>query len=225
MFVEGCTLCLHECRAGLLGVASCASTILLEVHLDPSCTHGLDLIAYVAHIPCTNLCAKSLGGAHGSEPGHATAQDHAVGRRILPCSRDLWRVEALEGVGCLDDRTVPSKLRLRRQHVQLLRDGYPRNGGGVNKLYVRLRRRLNDLLSAGKEAANPTDDSLATELRQLGHWWGIDREEELAIVDDRRTIRNCASGRHVCRIGEASGIASTLLHRHSVTVLDEGLCD
>mmetsp|Transcript_12115 Transcript_12115/g.30486 ORF Transcript_12115/g.30486 Transcript_12115/m.30486 type:complete len:226 (+) Transcript_12115:504-1181(+) len=225
MLVEGRTLCLHECSAGLLGVPSCASTILLEVHLDPSCTHGLDLIAYVAHIPCTNLCAKSLGGAHGSKPGHATTQDHAVGRRVLPRSRDLRRVETLEGVGCLDDRTVPSKFRLRRQHIQLLCDGYPGNSSGVNKLNVGLCRCLNDLFSAGKEPANPTDDGLATELWQLGCRRGVDREEELAIVDDRRTIRNCASGRHVCRIGEASGIASTLLHRHSVTVLDEGLCD
>mmetsp|Transcript_52385 Transcript_52385/g.159213 ORF Transcript_52385/g.159213 Transcript_52385/m.159213 type:complete len:319 (-) Transcript_52385:613-1569(-) len=99
VLMERGPLRLEERRGRLLGVTACPGAVLFEVHLDPGGAHGRHLVAHVPDVPGADHRAEGLRRAHRGQPGDATAQDHAVGRRVLARRGDLRRVEALERVG------------------------------------------------------------------------------------------------------------------------------
>mmetsp|Transcript_97014 Transcript_97014/g.178281 ORF Transcript_97014/g.178281 Transcript_97014/m.178281 type:complete len:287 (-) Transcript_97014:392-1252(-) len=78
MPVKSLTLCLHELLGAFFSIAARSASILLEVHLHPLATHGLNLVVHITYIPRAHYGAHGTGSSDGSQTCDPTAQDEGV---------------------------------------------------------------------------------------------------------------------------------------------------
>jgi len=155
---------------------------------------------------------------------HAATQDEGLGWRVLACSCHLGGVEAAEGVCGLNHGPVTSNLRLRTEHIQLLRNGDTWNGCDIHQRDAGSRRLRDDTFAWLLQAPDPGDDHLSTHAVEVADG-RLQAEENLGLLEDLRARCDDGARLRVGLVREARVDACAALDHRLIAVLGQLFCD